>query len=143
MPTFRLSQTEFDFGEVCYNRMVEAELCVINTGLVDVSFSLDLSKLDYPWILDVSKKTGHVPSRDKQKIGLRFRPGKTNSRPLSLYSSLYSFSLPDLLLLFPFFMDGRIFLSLSLLPFLFLVFVSWGCSTVFTFVFLLRLLLFL
>ncbi|KFG38308.1 putative hydin-like protein, partial [Toxoplasma gondii FOU] len=74
LPTFRLSQTEFDFGEVPYNRAAESELTIHNTGLVDVQFFVDLSKLDFPWLVDVSKRAGKIPSRDKQKLTIRFRP---------------------------------------------------------------------
>ncbi|PFH36000.1 hypothetical protein BESB_056510 [Besnoitia besnoiti] len=85
LPTFRLSQSDFDFGEVPFNRSAESELTIFNTGLVDVQFGFNLSRLEFPWLVDVSKKSGKVPSRDKQKIGIRFRPGM----PMEYYQTIY------------------------------------------------------
>ncbi|CBZ51361.1 conserved hypothetical protein [Neospora caninum Liverpool] len=85
LPTFRVTPSEFDFGEVPYSRVAESELTIHNTGLVDFQFFVDLSKLAFPWLVDVSKKAGKVPSRNKQKVVIRVRPGM----PMEFHQTIF------------------------------------------------------
>ncbi|KAL8431118.1 hypothetical protein Efla_004639 [Eimeria flavescens] len=74
-PRFRVNQSEFNFGEVPYLKPVSAEVHLVNFGLVDLGFAIDLSRVTFPWTTSVSKREGMVKAHEKLKLDLIFMAG--------------------------------------------------------------------
>ena len=78
-PRLKASQTEFNFGEVPYLRVLTAEVVLMNSGFVDLGYTTDLERVTKPWTIDVPKKNGIIKANDKLKLEIRFMAGKQSS----------------------------------------------------------------
>lgn len=75
-PRLRVSQTEFDFGEVPYLKPVTAEVNLMNGGYVDLSFAVDMGRVTRPWSIEVPKREGLIRANEKMKLEVKFIAGK-------------------------------------------------------------------
>ncbi|CDJ53112.1 hypothetical protein, conserved [Eimeria brunetti] len=74
-PRLKVSQTEFDFGELPYLKPVTAEVILANGGFVDLSFAVDLERVSRPWAVEVSKRKGLIRANEKFKLDITFMTG--------------------------------------------------------------------
>lgn len=56
-----------------YNRTVTAEIGLNNIGLVDLEYSLNLSRVIKPWTIEVSKRNGIIRAKERGKLEVLFR----------------------------------------------------------------------
>lgn len=75
-PQIKISQTDFDFHEVPYNRTLTAEIGLNNTGLVDLDYCLNLSRVSKPWTIEVAKRSGIIRAKERGKVEVFFRASK-------------------------------------------------------------------
>ncbi|KAL8443893.1 hypothetical protein Emed_006517 [Eimeria media] len=76
-PHLKISETEFDFGEVPYLKALTADVHLINFGLVDLSYAIDVGRVKMPWTIAVSEQKGIVRASEKLKVEIKFMPGET------------------------------------------------------------------
>jgi hydrocephalus-inducing protein len=65
---FRLDKSELNFGDVLFTQTVEKEIVLSNTGKVPCYFSVDLSSLKRPSVIDIHPLTGLIHPEDRQVI---------------------------------------------------------------------------
>ncbi|KAL8441201.1 hypothetical protein Emag_007367 [Eimeria magna] len=75
-PHLKISETEFDFGEVPYLKTLSAEVYLTNFGLVDLNYEVDLGRVKMPWTTVVSERKGTVRAAEKVKVEIKFMPGE-------------------------------------------------------------------
>ncbi|KAL8270019.1 hypothetical protein Esti_006052 [Eimeria stiedai] len=74
-PHLKISETAFDFGEVPYLKSFSAEVYLVNFGLVDLNYAIDLGRVKMPWTTIVSERKGIVRASQRLKVELKFMPG--------------------------------------------------------------------
>jgi hypothetical protein len=65
---YEVSPQFFDCGLQPYDRALERELHISNTGKVAFDYSIDLSHLSRPGVIEMSAMTGKVAAGDKAHI---------------------------------------------------------------------------
>jgi len=70
-----LSTTELDFGEVAYNESANKEFFIENIGKVPFEFSINLSTVSRPGLVECIPMSGKVIAGDKFSVTVRFSPG--------------------------------------------------------------------
>jgi hydrocephalus-inducing protein len=72
---FRLSTHELDYGEVPYNESSSKEFFIENIGKVPYEFSINLSTVSRPGIIECSHMSGKVIAGERFKVVVKFFPG--------------------------------------------------------------------
>lgn len=73
--SYKLSTNEADFGEVPYNEHSQKEFFIENIGKVPYEFSMNLSTVSRPGIIECHPMTGKVIAGEKFKVIIKFFPG--------------------------------------------------------------------
>jgi len=73
--TFDLSTYEIDFGEVAYNEQVPREFEILNNGAVPFEFSINLSSISRPGLIECHPMAGKVLAGDKTRVQVKFFAG--------------------------------------------------------------------
>jgi hypothetical protein len=60
-----------DFGVQLYDRTVERELTLTNSGKVPFDFAISMARLSRPGIVEAIPAAGHIPPLGKEVIRLR------------------------------------------------------------------------
>lgn len=71
-----MSQTDFDFGDVSYLKTMTAEVVLLNCGLVDLDFVVNLERVTRPWTVEVLRRKGVIKANEKLKLDIKFMTGK-------------------------------------------------------------------
>lgn len=72
---FKLSTEELDYGEIPYNESSSKEFFVENIGKVPFEFSINLSTVSRPGIIECSHMSGKVTAGERFKVVVKFFPG--------------------------------------------------------------------
>ena len=73
--SYKLSTTELDYGEIPYNESSAKEFFVENIGKVPFQFTVNLSTVSRPGLVDCHPMTGKVAAGEKFKVIAKFFPG--------------------------------------------------------------------
>jgi hydrocephalus-inducing protein len=73
--SYRLSTNELDYGEIPYNESSSKEFFVENIGKVPYEFSVNLSTVSRPGLVECHPMTGKVVAGEKFKVIIKFFPG--------------------------------------------------------------------
>ena len=73
--SYKLSTNSIDYGEVAYNDSAVKDFFIENVGKVPFEFSINLSPLSRPGVIECSHMSGKVLAQEKFKISVRFFPG--------------------------------------------------------------------
>jgi hydrocephalus-inducing protein len=72
---FKLSTQELDYGEIPYNESSSKEFFIENVGKVPFEFSINLSTVSRPGIIECSQMSGKVVAGERYKVVIKFFPG--------------------------------------------------------------------
>ena len=72
---YRLSTTELDYGEIPYNESSSKEFYIENVGKVPFEFSINLSTVSRPGIIECNHMNGKVIAGDRFRVVVKFFPG--------------------------------------------------------------------
>lgn len=72
---FKLSTHELDYGEIPYNESSSKEFYIENIGKVPFEFSINLSTVSRPGIIECSHMNGKVIAGERFKVVVKFFPG--------------------------------------------------------------------
>jgi len=72
---FKLSTHELDYGEIPYNESSSKEFFIENIGKVPFEFSINLSTVSRPGIIECSHMSGKVIAGERFKVVVKFFPG--------------------------------------------------------------------
>ncbi|CAG9464033.1 unnamed protein product [Pedinophyceae sp. YPF-701] len=72
---YALERAVIDVGRQPYNRTVEQEVVLQNTGRVPFNYILNLSRLSRPGVVSAANTTGHLAGGQREGIKLRITPG--------------------------------------------------------------------
>lgn len=72
---FKLSTHELDYGEIPYNESSSKEFYIENIGKVPYEFSINLSTVSRPGIIECSHMSGKVIAGERFKVVVKFFPG--------------------------------------------------------------------
>jgi hydrocephalus-inducing protein len=72
---FRLSTHELDYGEIAYNESSSKEFFIENIGKVPYEFSINLSTVSRPGLIECSHMSGKVIAGERFKVVVKFFPG--------------------------------------------------------------------
>lgn len=75
VPRFSVEPQHFDFGVQLYDRTLDRELMVSNTGRVPVTYHVDLSKLTRAGTVEVLPPTGTVMPASRESLKIKARAG--------------------------------------------------------------------
>ena len=73
--SYKLSTNEIDFGEVSYWNNTTDNFYIENIGKVPFEFSINLSTITRPGMLEVSPMNGKIMSGERFRVVLKFKPG--------------------------------------------------------------------
>jgi hydrocephalus-inducing protein len=72
---FKLSTQELDYGEIPYNESSSKEFFIENIGKVPFEFSINLSTVSRPGIIECSQMSGKVIAGERFRVVIKFFPG--------------------------------------------------------------------
>lgn len=72
---FRLSTNELDYGEIPYNESSSKDFFIENIGKVPFEFSINLSTVSRPGIIECSHMSGKVIAGERFRVVVKFFPG--------------------------------------------------------------------
>lgn len=72
---YSVDSDNLDFGRALYNRTLEKEVVITNSGRVPFTFSVDLTSLLRPTNVMVSPSESRLEAGEKQSLRIRFCPG--------------------------------------------------------------------
>ena len=72
---FKLSTHELDYGEIPYNESSSKEFFIENIGKVPFEFSINLSTVSRPGIIECSQMSGKVVAGERFRVIIKFFPG--------------------------------------------------------------------
>jgi len=72
---FKLSTHELDYGEIPYNESSSKEFFIENIGKVPFEFSINLSTVSRPGIIECSQMSGKVIAGERFRVIIKFFPG--------------------------------------------------------------------
>lgn len=72
---YSLDQTVIDIGSQAFDKVIDRDVSLQNTGKVDVDFRVNLAKLTRPGVVSVSPMNGNLKPGQKETLKLKIRPG--------------------------------------------------------------------